>query len=67
MNHLVKKLISCRFSKAPEAPKRGEPFHTSRHTCDHPQMKIGWKLEKCGDCEFYEAIPKPESVHSPAP
>jgi hypothetical protein len=64
MKTLIKKLKSCRFSIAPEAPRRDEPFHNTRHICDHPQMKADWKLEKCGGCRFYEAIPKPETVHA---
>lgn len=64
MNTLIKKLKSCRFSKAPEAPKRDEPFHDTRHHCDHPKMRVDWTLEKCGDCTVYEPVPKPEPLHS---
>jgi hypothetical protein len=64
MNSLIKKLKSCRFSKASDPPRRDEPFHDTRHHCDHPQMKIDWRIEKCGDCKVYEPISKPAPVHS---
>ncbi len=63
MKTLIKKLKSCRHSVAAEPARRDEPFHDTRHHCDHPVMKTNWTLESCRDCKYYEAIPKPETVH----
>lgn len=59
MKTLIKKLKSCRYSIAAEPTRRDEPFHDTRHRCNHPVMKVDWTLEHCEDCKYYEAVPKP--------
>jgi hypothetical protein len=45
-----------------------ETHQTNKLVCDHPEMKINWTVEVCGDCTVYinrNKPPEPEPATPP--